>query len=73
VIGEWWALGYGLALVFVATFVLSFPLMPGMVLSLPGAYFMSKESRGWRLLGLPFAFLGSAWSGRLKRRLWPGT
>ena len=45
ILGEWWALGYGLALLVVSTFALSFILMPGIFLfGMPGAYLLSRGS-----------------------------
>jgi hypothetical protein len=58
-LGEWWALGYGLALLLVSTFALGFVLMPGMIFGLPAAYFLSK---GYRVLTYPFALLGAAYT-----------
>lgn len=54
ILGEWWPLGYGLALLVVSTFALSFILMPGIFLfGMPGAYLLSRGS----VLGYPFALL----------------
>jgi len=54
ILGQWWALGYGLVLLLVSTFGLAFVLMPGMFLfAMPGAYLLSRRSP----LAYPFLVL----------------
>jgi len=55
ILGEWWAIGYGLLAFFASAFVLSFVLLPGVVFAGPAA--MLAE-RGRNILALPFVFLG---------------
>ena len=58
-LGEWWALGYGLTLLVVSTFGVSFALLPSILLAAPGLYFLS---RGPRVLAYPFAFLSNVYT-----------
>jgi hypothetical protein len=58
-LGEWWALGYGLALLLASTLGVSFALLPSILLAAPGVYFLS---RGPRFLAYPFAFLSNVYT-----------
>lgn len=59
ILGEWWAIGYGLLGIFGSAFVLSFVLMPGVAFAGPAA--MLAE-RGKTILALPFLFLSGLYT-----------
>lgn len=64
ILGEWWALGYGLVLFVVSAFALSFLLMPGLAVAAPAAYLLSRRSV-LSLLGYPLALLSSLYTHAL--------
>jgi hypothetical protein len=55
ILGEWWAIGYGLAAFLGAHFALSLVLMPGLLFSAPA---MALLSKGKVFLAVPFILLG---------------
>jgi hypothetical protein len=59
ILGVWWAIGYGVALLLVSIFGLSIALMPGVALGVPARYFLS---RGQNAAAYPFAFLSTMYT-----------
>ena len=63
ILGKWWALGYGFALLIVSTFGTSFLLMLGsFVFGMPGARLISRRSVVGAVLGYPLALLHSVYT-----------
>jgi len=62
ILGEWWAIGYGLAGLFLSHFLLAIALMPGMLLLGPAMFFFDK---GKAFLAAPFVFLGNLYTAAL--------
>lgn len=62
ILGEWWAIGYGLAGLFLSHFLLAFALMPGMLVLGPAMFFLN---RGNTFLAAPFVFLGNLYTSAL--------
>ncbi len=54
ILGEWWAIGYGIAALFVSHFFLGIILMPGLLVGAPAAVLLEK---GKTFLAFPFVSL----------------
>lgn len=66
ILGEWWAIGYGIVGLLGAHFVLAIALMPSILLIAPASYFFDKShpilASPFLLLGLTYVYaLISAW------------
>ncbi|HEC90825.1 MAG TPA: hypothetical protein ENI55_04080 [Alphaproteobacteria bacterium] len=59
VLGDWWAIGYGVAGLFLSHFFLATLLMPGMLISVPAMILLDK---GKTLLGVPLILLGNIYT-----------
>lgn len=62
ILGDWWAIGYGVAGMLLSHFFLAILLMPGLLLAAPAMYFLNK---GITLLAAPFVLLGSLYTASL--------
>lgn len=59
VLGEWGILGYGLLAMIISSFLISFALIPGLLLAVPAMSFLEKDNK---LGGYFFGFLGSIYT-----------
>ncbi|CCD89339.1 membrane protein of unknown function [Bradyrhizobium sp. ORS 285] len=59
ILGQWWAIGYGIAGLFVSTTLLGFAMMPGLIFAAPAA--MLAE-RGKLLLAFPLLLLSQLYT-----------
>ncbi len=59
ILGDWWAIGYGVAGLFLSSFFLAPLLIPAMLVLAPAMYFLNK---GRTLLAAPFILLGNLYT-----------
>ena len=58
-LGDWWAIGYGVAGLFLSSFFLASLLFPAILISAPGMLLIDK---GKEILAIPFLFLGNLYT-----------
>jgi hypothetical protein len=59
ILGEWWAIGYGVLSLFVSTFILSLVLLPGVAIATPAMMLLEK---GRVVLAFPFILLSQIYT-----------
>jgi len=62
IIGEWWAIGYGILILVSGTFIVAILLLPGLAFGTPRIYFMNK---GYKLPAYFMSFLSQLYNSAL--------
>src|SRR4051812_35285826 len=59
ILGQWWAIGYGIAGLFISTTLLGFAMMPGLIFAAPAAILTEK---GKLVLAFPLMLLSQLYT-----------